>query len=203
MDYAPVELPGSSEYLPNGQPVTNLEKSTSKKSSGHPRSSGDHYYEDVDPRFAQSETLPHAQSNHAAYPSALVPGQGHPGKSLSPLSGPMSREESAGSIYSDPVGRTRSPAHSDTSNFTSISQRGVNPDWALSQRGPPGAGYGGPPPQRPQDSLLAGNPDFAVPGMSAPGAYGRHRAKDSGGAATGRARDMVGANNLAGPYPGM
>ncbi|KAI9651988.1 MAG: regulator of ime2 [Alyxoria varia] len=200
MDNAPVELPGSSGYHQNGQTGTALEKSTSKKSSEHPRTSGDHYYEDVDPRFAQNEPLPNAKPNHTAFPSALVPGNTHPGQPPSPFSGQMSREESAGSIYSDAIGRTRSPAHSDTSNFTSISQRGVNPDWAPSQRGPPGGGYGDPPPQRPQDSLLAGNPDFAVPGIGAPGAHGRHRRQGSGGAATGRARDI---NNLAGPYPGM
>lgn len=42
------------------------------RSPQHARSnSGDNYYEDVDPRFAQSETNP---STRTAMPSALTPG---------------------------------------------------------------------------------------------------------------------------------
>ncbi|EQB59063.1 hypothetical protein CGLO_00599 [Colletotrichum gloeosporioides Cg-14] len=54
-------------------------------------------------------------------------------------------------------------AESDRSNFTSISQRGINPRWN------PPAPYGQGPPRRPpqqrrQDMLLNNNPDFELPG---------------------------------------
>lgn len=96
---------------------------------------------------------------------------------------------------------SRSPDEvSEVSQFTSISQRGVNPNW----RPPPGtmhdqmpaydgAGYGGPSPEpgygappmygnvpmarprgnRPDDFLLAGAPDFSIPGLRPPGRGGR------------------------------
>ena len=86
---------------------------------------------------------------------------------------------------------SRSPAASEESNFTSISQRGVNPDWRPpppgqgQYQGPgpaPGQGYGnemgvgGVPNRRPmpqqRDVLLAGNPDFELPGMSGAGRGG-------------------------------
>ena len=62
----------------------------------------------------------------------------------------------------------RSPAESERSNFTSISQRGVNPRW---NPPPPQLmpGYNGQvPPRRPvrnpNENLLNNNPDFALPG---------------------------------------
>jgi hypothetical protein len=67
----------------------------------------------------------------------------------------------------------RSPALSEGSHFTSVSQRGVNPNW----RPPPGQGPGyGPAGQfapyggnrrRQEDMVLNANPDFAIPGMGA------------------------------------
>lgn len=72
---------------------------------------------------------------------------------------------------------SRSPAHSDNSNFTSISQRGINPDWRPGPgpgqspaglmspqdlRGGPGRGP--PPASRRNDQILAANPDFVIPG---------------------------------------
>lgn len=50
---------------------------------------------------------------------------------------------------------------SETSHFTSISERPVNPNW----QPPPASSSGGPQPRRQQDVLLAGNPDFSIPGM--------------------------------------
>lgn len=62
---------------------------------------------------------------------------------------------------------SRSPAESERSTFTSISQRGVNPRW---NPPPPMPGQGlYPPPQqrRPQQQrqdMLLDNPDFQMPG---------------------------------------
>ncbi|KAH7037494.1 SUR7/PalI family-domain-containing protein [Microdochium trichocladiopsis] len=60
---------------------------------------------------------------------------------------------------------SRSPAISERSGFTSVSQRPVNPRW---NPGPgPGQGYGQMPQRRPVNrgpDLLANNPDFQLPG---------------------------------------
>ena len=66
---------------------------------------------------------------------------------------------------------SRSPAASDASQFTSVSQRGINPNW----RPPPSSyqGIGGAPSRRPmgqpRDVLLGGNPDFEIPGAGGRG----------------------------------
>lgn len=70
----------------------------------------------------------------------------------------------------------RSPGEgSDTSHFTSVSQRGVNPQWMP----PPGMGRSGmtqvssasAAQRRKEDVILTANPDFSLPGM--PGQKGR------------------------------
>lgn len=106
------------------------------------------YYEDVDPRFAQTP------------PEQIQP--------------PM-MQNNGQDMYEDAreqrSTRARSPgAESDRSNFTSISQRGVNPRWNPPPMPNQGA-YPGPPPRRParppqqqrQDMLLNSNPDFQLP----------------------------------------
>ncbi|RFU34501.1 hypothetical protein B7463_g1878, partial [Scytalidium lignicola] len=120
----------------------------------------ENYYEDVDPRFAADE--PPVQSNAHALPPVLVPGPRTPpaGSGLLPIG--MQNElpyEESGS---------RSPAESDRSNFTSVSQRGINPRWnGQPGYGPPLPGPGnrrpGPSQQR-NEILLNSNPDFELPG---------------------------------------
>jgi hypothetical protein len=60
----------------------------------------------------------------------------------------------------------RSPAGSERSGFTSVSQRGVNPNWNAGhpRQGPPMPTRRGlnPPPPRPD--VLTSNPDFEIPG---------------------------------------
>lgn len=123
------------------------------------------YYEDVDPRFADPapmippQHVTSASDHDGPMPSSLMPGYG----------GIQNRDLLAAQDRGD----THSPAHSDNSNFTSISQRGINPDW----QPPPGfgPGHGGPrgPRQRSvprssqrNDEILASNPDFMLPGPS-------------------------------------
>ncbi|TEA20161.1 pH-response regulator protein palI/prr-5 [Colletotrichum sidae] len=108
------------------------------------------YYEDVDPRFADAPAQAPARAGPP--PALQVPLPAH-------------------TMYEDAHADAgaRSPgAESDRSNFTSISQRGVNPRW---NPPPPMPGYGqGLPPRRPppqqrrQDVLLNNNPDFELPG---------------------------------------
>lgn len=124
---------------------------------GHARTNSDNYYEDVDPRFVE----PNAQ----AHPPALAPGYGNNNAggnfALQPVGG-LDGQRS----YEDLQSGSRSPAESDRSNFTSVSQRGINPRW----NAPPG-GYGQQPmPRRPvnqappQRDVLNSNPDFQLPG---------------------------------------
>lgn len=121
--------------------------------------SGDNYYEDVDPRFADQHP-----STHPSAPTALAPGYAVGGSSgsLQPLG------MDGNSSYEDIQSGSRSPAESERSNFTSVSQRGVNPRWHGNQNG-----YGAPAPmpnRRPanapqrNDLLLNSNPDFQLPG---------------------------------------
>lgn len=94
------------------------------------------YYEDVDPRFVQPPSLQRI----------------NPEDNLS-----------TDDLHNAPG--SRSPAISERSGFTSVSQRPVNPRWNPG----PGAGqaYGQMPPRRPVNrgpDLLATNPDFQLPG---------------------------------------
>lgn len=125
-------------------------------------------------------------------PVALVPGYGRGGGNAIPEQnnqhlrvGNRGRLDGAHS-YEDLHGGpgSRSPSESERSNFTSVSQRGINPRWPGNapqmppmqgqamggMRGGPG-GYGGgprrgpPPQQQRNDVLLESNPDFGLPGM--------------------------------------
>ncbi len=132
----------------------------------------DVYYEDVDPRFAADPEPPvppipqnaNVHTQHTPPPALLTPGPHG-----------QYRPESYGEIphtnsYEELPG-ARSPAESETSNFTSVSQRGVNPNW---RPGNPGEFSSlGPMRRREinptrQEMLLAGNPDFELPGAMAP-----------------------------------
>ncbi|KAK2591632.1 regulator of ime2 [Conoideocrella luteorostrata] len=107
------------------------------------------YYEDTDPRFdgTPPQTAQGGQMQH---------------QHLHPAHAEAEYEDVHASI-----GGSRSPAESERSNFTSISQRGVNPRW---EPHPPMPNQG-PPLRRPvqqkqqrQEVLLNNNPDFQLPG---------------------------------------
>lgn len=101
--------------------------------------SGGNYYEDIDPRFAEpSPTAPQA-------PQAL---------------------QAAPANYDDQylAPGARSPTISERSGFTSVSQRGINPNWN------PPPGQGGMSARRPVNrndvgmNIINSNPDFQIPG---------------------------------------
>lgn len=103
--------------------------------------SGANYYEDVDPRFAYQ-----ADNEPANIPSGLTPGGGPSGE-LRPKTS-----------FDDLPEGARSPATSEISHYTSISQRGINPKWR-----PPEVEANAKVQKR-RDVLLGNNPDFELPG---------------------------------------
>jgi hypothetical protein len=142
------------------------------------------YYEDVDPRFAEPVPPP-----TDPLPPSLVPG-GFSASDPNLLSASQPHGDASvprNPSYDDLPDGARSPAASEASHFTSVSQRGINPNW---RPPPPGTGapplpgsygpYGGRRPMRQEDVILevnAANPDFAVPGAG----VGRGRGRGRGG----------------------
>ena len=174
---SPVELPSTQSnvggmdgaYSPSRNPPNHRPRVSSGGS--------DHYYEDVSPRFAV-ETDPPPQAEPV--PSLLTPGPRHPPAPLRQVPGPNGEMIPLTSSYENLQEGACSPVESETSNFTSVSQRGVNPNWR------PGNGDGafntglGPPSRRIQqqtqmrrDVLLNDNPDFAIPGLAGSSRGGR------------------------------
>ena len=95
---------------------------------------------------------------------------------------------------------------SETSHFTSISERPVNPNWQPGPGSRAGSAGGGsfvagapPPPRGPrrEDVILGANPDFSIPGMGM-GRPGRNRGGSRGGMA---ASNVSGAMMPGGRYP--
>jgi hypothetical protein len=146
----------------------------------HARSGSGSYYEDVEPRFAPEEPIAQAPpatamtASSQAIPSLLQPNNPHTrgtpqgfDQQAPPIPFDM-RQESQESLQEG----QRSPATSDTSHFTSVSQRGVNPRWPGLGQQHPSMARGGPPPpnmhmQHPRvtDVVLNTNPDFMIPGV--------------------------------------
>jgi len=144
----------------NNRALSPIQASPPQLSRSPPRagarapSAADNYVEDIDPRFAEPSV-----------PTVLMAGPGVPNPSSAPpltnygppVDGPSAARY--GGSSESLADSQRSPAASDASHYTSISQRGINPAWR------PGGPAGAPPPRNPQnDSLLAANPDFALPG---------------------------------------
>ena len=130
--------------------------------------SSDNYYEDVDPRFSTADPSSSALGN---IPTLLVPG-GNTGDSHDVYDGHPQRHHLQPTSSYDSV---NDGPESDASNFTSISQRGVNPEWQA-ENNPLGYGTGGVPnrgPPQQRDFLLAANPDFELPGGRGGRGYGR------------------------------
>lgn len=151
---------------------------------GHGRKqSSDAYYEDIDPRFVAPE-IDTARQTQATQSSAAVPSSLMPGISQAPPNLPQAQHPTIETIdpsssYEDLQDGQMSPA----SDMTSISQRGVNPNWrpgtegaSAGQRsgqanlGVPGGGRREQKQQQQQqrDMLLSSNPDFEIPTGSGP-----------------------------------
>ncbi|KAL9616839.1 MAG: hypothetical protein Q9160_008329 [Pyrenula sp. 1 TL-2023] len=127
--------PSPSVYAPQPPPTTHRRTASS-----------DNYYEDIDPRFREQEDQ--------GLPRTLTPGNNGNGQ-LPP---------GEGSFEDIPEG-ARSPAASEASHFTSVSQRGVNPNWRPGQADVdmmPGRKVQ----QQRRDVLLGNNPDFEMPASS-------------------------------------
>ncbi|QDS68342.1 hypothetical protein FKW77_010708 [Venturia effusa] len=226
------EMPADEYVPPRAQWNQNQRKATPPPASGslspieaspNPSSVKGHtrrpsetgYYEDVDPQFAQApqpQTSPPQPSNNASqetHPSSLqAPGgpamsqthlspEYHPG--LVGLRDP--RQESTESLQDG----QRSPAVSDASHYTSVSQRGINPNW----RPPPGSGPQGimqRKPQQQQDVLLNSNPEFSLPGIGPPGrgrgGAGGFRGRGGSGMSRGAPALGLGPASAGGRYPG-
>lgn len=167
-----IELPAHHSHV--GEPLSNrLERSSD-------------YYEDVDPRFAE----PAQVHQPPQLPSSLMPG-GFSASNPNLLAAPN---------YSDPnLPRTasfdelpegaRSPAASEASHFTSVSQRPVNPNWKPEMGAPAGQfpPFNGRRAMRPEEVILqanAANPDFAIPGR------GNGRGRGRGGRGRGIAQPI-------------
>ena len=151
---------------------------------GRNQSSADAYYEDVDPRFVAPETdtarQTQATASSGAVPSSLMPGITHAPSSLPKPQHPTIETIDPSSSYDDLQDGEMSPA----SDMTSISQRGINPDWRPGMEAAgghrsrqPNLGVPGKKEQRQQqqqqqqqqrDMLLSSNPDFELPGGSGP-----------------------------------
>ena len=188
----------------------------------HPSASGT-YIEDVDPRFAEPPQPPPQQQqqprnrNMNRNSNQYINNQPPSG----PLQNPHINVPPPIISYDDIPQGSRSPAESERSNFTSISQRGINPRWNPPPQammpgygpgnggrggpgGPGGPGYGGPggprrPPMRDRnDVLLNSNPDFSLPG----GSSVPRRPVGGGGGGPGPGPSNLGGSGGAGMIPG-
>ncbi|KAL8691663.1 MAG: hypothetical protein Q9218_003163 [Villophora microphyllina] len=199
------QVPQLTSTAPNSNIQTNI--------SGHNRyNSADNYYEDVDPRFVESPQTQHQpMQSSTPLPSALTAGL-HPHSSQHGIidhandynNGHLQPSHSYDSIPENTHDAgARSPAVSDGSNYTSISQRGINPQW----QPPPdhAMGTGGVPNRRPvgqsqRDVLLNSNPDFELPIQGGRAGGGRLRAASRGHREPGMIPGME--PGAGGRYPG-
>jgi hypothetical protein len=195
---SPVELPAQLSHVDAPGP-------------GHSNERSSDYYEDVDPKFAEP-----ARPNPQPMPASLMPGgYAHPNASnpaflSAPPQQAMYNSDPSlprTSSYDDLPEGSRSPAASEASHFTSVSQRPVNPNWRPEMGAPAGqfAPYGpaqGRRPMRQEDVILeanAANPDFAIPGAMPGRGRGRGRGRGGRGGLMGPPPPAT----MLGPGPGL
>lgn len=146
--------------------------------TGHHRNqpSSDNYYEDVDPRFASESTNPTNHNPSTQHPQPYnvphtrMPGLANTDPNLHQPIHPTIEHVDPSNRYDsfhEPQDGLISPAASDFSTMTSVSQRAINPNWrpqdgnlGVPSRRPV------PPQQQQRDMLLNSNPDFELPGGS-------------------------------------
>jgi hypothetical protein len=162
------------------------------------------YYEDVDPRFAE----PAQAQAPPPLPTSLMPGgfaagYGPPNPAYLSAANSSDPHLPRTSSYDDLPEGSRSPAVSEASHFTSVSQRPVNPNWRPEMGAAAGQFAPFPGQRRPmrQEDVIheanAANPDFAIPGA---GRGGRGRGR--GGRGRGGA-NMPPPATMMGPGPGL
>ncbi|KAL2867001.1 putative pH signal transduction protein PalI [Aspergillus lucknowensis] len=134
---SPTYVPPRANWAQQGYQSSEPNLTYQRDQSGQPyhiRShSGSLYYEDEDPTYTSRNE---SAVNNPQVPSALTPG----------TSGEQKLKENG-------VERPSSPAASEVSHFTSISERPINPKW----RPPPMPAQAA---QQKRDVLLENNPDF-------------------------------------------
>ncbi|KAL8706913.1 MAG: hypothetical protein Q9201_000073 [Fulgogasparrea decipioides] len=219
-DSSVAELPDHASRSPQVPQLTstNPDSNIATKISNHTRyNSADNYYEDVDPRFAEPVNLQPSQAQSSApLPTSLTAGL----QPQLPQQGVIehARDYDNNNTHLQPSNSyesipenthdagARSPAVSDGSNYTSVSQRGINPQWRPENDSTMGMGgvphrrpVGQPPHQR--DVLLNSNPDFELPIQGGrAGAGGRLRAASRGKREPGTIPGLE--PGVGGRYPG-
>lgn len=148
---------GSGRSSPRGQSPAQMHRSPPPEGSvtalaPPPPATSANYYEDASPRYdTQNNQHPH--------------GLQHP-----PPVEPLYED-----VHANVHDGSRSPAESERSNFTSISQRGINPEWNPNQNHPPMPQQRGMPPRGPpaqqravqqRHDMILDNPDFQMPGAA-------------------------------------
>ncbi|KAL8914355.1 MAG: hypothetical protein Q9171_000985 [Xanthocarpia ochracea] len=211
------ELPAHTSRSPQVPQLTSTAPDSNNPTNipGHTRyNSADNYYEDVDPRFAEPpESHQPPIESGSPLPAALTAGahahlpqrgiiehaNGYDNSHLQPSHSYDSIPENTHDAGA------RSPAVSDGSNYTSISQRGINPQW----QPPPdhGMGMGGLPNRKPvrqqhnqRDVLLNQNSDFELPIQGDRGPGGRLQSASRGQREPGMIPPMEPV--AGGRYPG-
>ena len=137
-------------------PPAELPSNTQPANESHQRKASESYYEDVDPRFSQEQqNVPNLGSSTSQMPMHAPPDQQH-------LYAPQNPRIPHNNSYNshDSVG----------SHFTSISERGINPNWTDPNRGPAVN-------MATKPDVLQSNPDFQLPtaGRGRGGAAGGQR----------------------------
>lgn len=131
------------------------------------------YVEDVDPKFAEPlppSAPPEEEFARPTIPSLLMAGHNPNDPSPESSDGRINTQVNRATSYEDLHPGARSPVESETSNFTSVSQRPMNPNWQpghggeFNSFGPSQRHHQ----QRRQDMLFSNNPDFELPGVGPP-----------------------------------
>jgi len=246
---SPIELPTTTSQPTSPTSPTDPAHVHPALRTTHSRTASETYYEDVDPRFASEDPVSTIGPLAPADPSTSAPR--HPSEPRIPSYIARQRHllnpgtaSTTSSFYADPNApmdpsdlengddenaalRARSPAVSETSNFTSVSQRGINPNWRPVGAPLPGSAYnnssqftsrgGGPGgaggrwkgEASSSLSILEANPDFMLPGVGGRGRGAGGRSAMSGGSMMGASgmgspgRNGVGGARQSGVVPGM
>ena len=158
--------PGRTPYAPQTAP---------EQTQAHSQQAA--YYQDSENRYADRSPPPAEQRHDAYSPTHQQSFSQQP--QYEPYSPTHQNQYQQEPMYEEPRthhssnGRARSPANSDRSNFTSISQRGVNPRWNGNR--PPVPNSSQQRIQQQRQDVLLNNPDFQLGSSGAGGGASRQR----------------------------